>query len=326
MFQLAIVLFTLGSIACGLSPSLPVMVLARFFQGVGGAMMMPVGRLILLRSVAKEDLVSAMSWLLMPALVGPILGPPLGGWIVTYLDWRWIFWLNVPIGVLGVALVARFIADVRGPARRFDTRGFILSSLALGLLLCGFEMTSGHGGAMIAAPLLGAGVAFGALYIAHARRVADPILDISLMRLPTFGLSVWGGSLARITQGAQPFLLPLMMQLAFGFSAARSGTITVATTLGSFAMKAFAKRILQRFGFRDSLVVLGLLGTLAYALCGFFRPGWPIAAVFAVLIVSGFFMSFQLTAYNTLAYDQVDKGRMSAAISFYSTFQPPTGR
>ncbi len=321
VFQAAIGLFTVGSIACGWAPNLPIMVLSRFLQGVGGAMMMPVGRLILLRSVAKEDLVSAMSWLLMPALVGPIVGPPLGGWIATYLDWRWIFWLNVPIGLLGVALVARFIADVRGPERRFDWAGFILSSLGLGLLLCGFEMASGHGAAVIAFSLLGAGVVFGALYLVHSGRVSDPILDISLMRIPTFGLCVVGGSLTRITQGAQPFLLPLMMQLAFGFTAARSGLITVATTIGSFAMKGFARRILHRFGFRNSLIAIGVLGTLAYAVCGLFRPDWPLPAVFAVLIASGFLMSFQFTAYNTLAYDQVEKARMSTAISFYATFQ-----
>ena len=321
VFQLAIVLFTLGSIACGLSPSLPAMVLSRFVQGIGGAMMMPVGRLILLRSVAKTDLVSAMSWLLMPALVGSIVGPPLGGWIVTYLDWRWIFWLNVPIGIIGVALVARFIADVRGPRRRFDTRGFVLSSLSLGSLLCGFEMVSGHEGGVWAGPLLVGGPVFGALYVAHARRVSDPILDLSLLRIPTFGLSVAGGSLTRITQGAQPFLLPLMMQLAFGFSAAKSGTLTVATTLGSFAMKGAVKRILNRFGFRNSLVVMGLGGTVSYAVCGLFRPDWSQPAIFAVLIVCGFLMSFQFTAYNTLAYDEVDKARMSSAISFYATFQ-----
>ena len=322
VFQLAIVLFTVSSIACGLAPNLATMVVARFVQGLGGAMMMPVGRLVLLRAVAKEDLVSAMQWLLMPALIGPIIGPPLGGVIVTYLNWRWIFWLNVPMGIAGVALVARFIAETREPeARRFDGLGFLLSSLALGGLLCGFEVVSRHAGGRLAPPLFAVSALCGGLYLVHARRTPNPILDISLMRIPTFGLSVWGGSLTRITQGAQPFLLPLMMQLAFGFTAARSGAITVATTLGSFAMKAFAKRILRRFGFRTSLIALGVLGTLAYAVCGFFRPSWPLPVVFAVLVACGFLMSFQFTAYNTLAYDQISKARMSAAISFYATFQ-----
>jgi EmrB/QacA subfamily drug resistance transporter len=321
VFQVAIGLFTVSSVACGLAPSLPLMVLARFVQGLGGAMMLPVGRLVLLRSVAKEDLVSAMSWLLMPALVGPIVGPPLGGLIVTYLDWRWIFWLNVPMGIAGIILVARFIAEIREDVRhRFDTLGFVLSSVSLGCLLSGFEIVS-RGGLAWAAPVFGVSLVFGALYLAHERRTAHPILDTSLMRIPTFGLSVVGGSLTRITQGAQPFLLPLMMQLAFGFSAARSGAITVATTIGSFAMKAFAKRLLRRYGFRTSLTVMGVLGTLAYAVCGFFRPGWSMIAVFGVLTLSGFLMSFQFTAYNTLAYDEIGKERMSSAISFYTTFQ-----
>jgi EmrB/QacA subfamily drug resistance transporter len=322
VFQAAIALFIASSVACGLAPSLPVMVVARFFQGSAGAMMIPVGRLVLLRSVAKADLVTAMQWLLMPALVGPILGPPLGGWIVTYLDWRWIFWLNVPIGCLGIALAWKFIANVREErARRFDALGFLLSSVALGSLLAGFELSTRPGSGRIGLALAALGLGAGWLYWRHAARTVDPILDLSLLKVPTFGLSLAGGSLARITQGAQPFLLPLMMQLAFGLSAAKSGTITVATTLGSFAMKGFAKPILHRFGFRTSLTVMGVVATLAYACCGFFRGNWPLPAIFAILVACGFLMSFLFTAYNTLAYDEIDKERMSAAIGFYTTFQ-----
>ena len=322
VFRLAIVLFMCGSLACGLSPTLPMMAAARFVQGIGGAMMMPVGRLVLLRSVAKRDMVSAMSWLIMPALIGPILGPPVGGFIVTYLDWRWIFWLNLPIGVLGVILVGRFIADIRETeAHPFDGPGFLLSGIALGCLLFGFEMASRAGGGVVAGPLIGIGLVAGGFYLRHARRVAHPILDLSLLRVPTFRLSVMGGSLTRITQGAQPFLLPLMMQIGFGMSAAQSGLITVATAIGSFGMKGVARRILRRFGFRSSLIVIGVLSACSYALCGLFRPDWPVAGMFAVLVVSGFLMSFQFTAYNTIAYDEIDKRRMSVATSFYATFQ-----
>ena len=285
-------------------------------------MMMPVGRLVLLRSVAKRDMVSAMSWLIMPALIGPILGPPVGGFIVTYADWRWIFWLNLPIGIVGFVLVGKFIADIReGEAQPFDRSGFLLSAVALGCLLLGFEMVSRSEGARLAVPLIAVGAVTGLLYVLHARRIEHPILDLSLMRIPTFRLSVLGGSLARITQGAQPFLLPLMMQLGFGLTAAQSGAMTVATAIGSFGMKGVARRLLHRFGFRSSLVVMGVLGTAAYAVCGLFRPDWPLPAVFAVLVVSGFLMSFQFTAYNTIAYDEIGKERMSAATSFYSTFQ-----
>ena len=322
VFRAAILIFMAGSLACGLSPSLELIVVARFVQGIGGAMMIPVGRLVLLRSVAKQDMVSAMSWLIMPALIGPIVGPPLGGFIVTYLDWRWIFYLNLPVGVLGVWLTGRFIAEIREdhPAA-FDPLGFLLSGVSLGCLLFGFEMTSRAGQGRLAAALIATGIVFGIGYIRHARRTADPILDLSLLRDDNFRLSVIAGSLTRITQGALPFLLPLMMQIGFGLSAAVSGTITVATAIGSLAMKTVAPRILKRFGFRNTLVVNGLIATLGYAICGTFRPNWPIPAIFATLAICGFFMSFQFTAYNTIAYDGIDRRRMSVATSFYSTFQ-----
>ncbi|WP_375270606.1 MFS transporter [Sphingomonas sp.] len=322
VFRAAILIFVAGSALCGVAPTLPFIMAARFLQGLGGAMMIPVGRLVLLRSVAKQDMVSAMSWLIMPALIGPILGPPVGGAIVTYLDWRWIFYLNLPIGLLGVALVTRFIGDVRAerPAR-FDLRGFVLSGVALGCLLFGFEMTSRAGEIATALVLIGIGLVSSALYIAHARRRAQPILDLTLLAVPSFRLSVIGGSLTRITQGAQPFLLPMMLQLGFGMTAAASGAITIASAIGSLAMKGLAPRVLRRWGFRRSLIVGGLGGSAGYAVCGLFRPDWPVPLIFAMLMVSGFFMSFQFSAYNTIAYDEIPPERMSSATSFYATFQ-----
>ncbi len=322
VFLGAIAIFVSGSMACGLAPNLPAMVAARFFQALGGAMMMPIGRLVLLRLVAKSDMVSAMSWLLMPAMIGPILGPPVGGFIITYLDWRWIFWLNVPMGALGMILVARFIDDVGERARRpFDLLGFLWSGVALGCLMAGFELVLRPGSGRLAGLLLAVGAAAAALYLAHARRTKHPILDITLMRIGAFRISLLGGSLTRITQGAQPFLLPLMMQLAFGLSAAGSGLITLGLGLGAFAMKGLAHRVLRRFGFRTSLIAVGLLAPAAYAVCGLFSPRWPMILIFAVVVVCGFLMSFQFTAYNTIAYDEVEPDRLSAATSFYSTFQ-----
>ena len=322
VFRLAILIFLAGSLACGQARSLPFLIAARFFPGIGGAMMIPIGRLVLLRSVAKEDMVQAMSWLIIPALVGPIIGPPLGGFIVTYLDWRWIFYLNLPVGLLGVFLVTKFIGQVRGDAPpRPDFTGFVLSGLSLGGLLFGFETTSRSGELGLALSLIGGGLVAGALYVFHARRTAAPILDLTLMRIPTFRLSVLGGSLTRITQGAQPFLLPLMLQLGFGMSAAASGSITIAGAIGSLGMKWLAPAALRRFGFRSSLIVNGVIASAGYAVCGLFRPSWPVAAIFAVLAACGFFMSFQFTAYNTIAYDEIPPERMSAATSFYATFQ-----
>lgn len=322
IFRSAILLFVLGSLACGQSRSLEMIVVSRFVQGMGGAMMIPVGRLVLLRSVAKRDMVNAMSWLLVPALIGPILGPPLGGFIVTYLDWRWIFYINLPMGILGFWLVGRYIANIReDDPGRFDTPGFILSGLSLGCLLFGFEMVSRPGEGAMAAILVGIGLTAGILYVRHARNREGAILDLGLLRDPTFRLSVIAGSITRITQGAQPFLLPLMMQVGLGFTAAKSGTITVATAIGSLAMKSFAQRVLRRFGFRRALIWNGIIATGGYAVCGLFGPAWPTWAMFAVLGLCGFFMSFQFTAYNTIAYDGVDKQHMSRATAFYSTFQ-----
>jgi MFS family permease len=281
-----------------------------------------VGRLVLLRSVAKKDMVSAMSWLIMPALIGPILGPPLGGYIVTYLDWRWIFYVNLPVGVLGFVLVGRFIVNYREEhPHPFDPAGFALSGVSLGCLLFGCEMTSRPGGAKLAVPLLVVGTVVGILYIRHARRRADPIIDLGLLEDNNFRLSMIAGSLTRITQGSLPFLLPLMMQLGFGLSAAQSGTITVGPAIGSLLMKGVAPRLLRRVGFRTALIWAGILGAGGYAFVGLFRPGWPLPAIVAVLTVCGFIFSLQFTAYNAIAYDGIDKQRMSAATSFYSTVQ-----
>ncbi|MDR3494663.1 MAG: MFS transporter [Ancalomicrobiaceae bacterium] len=322
VFRGAIVTFVLGSILCAQAPNLALLVVARLLQGLGGALMMPVGRLILMRNVARHDLVSATSWLLVPALIGPLLGPPLGGLIVSYLDWRWIFYINVPIGCLGILLVSLFIPDSNANSDEpFDGVGFVLSGLSLGLLLFGFELSSHEGLASLSVALVALGLAAGIAYLRHARHHPAPILDFRLMRIPSFGTSVIAGSLTRITQGAQPFLLPLMLQLGFGFTAAGAGLIVTATAIGSLSMKAFAPSILRWFGFRSSMIVIGLISTFGYALCAAFRPDWPVELIFAILVGCGFFMSFQFTAYNTVAYDEIEPKCMSAATSFYTTFQ-----
>ena len=325
VFALAIFVFTLSSMFCAAAPTLPLLVLARLLQGAGGAMMIPVGRLVLLRSVDRSELISAMSWFLVPGLIGPILGPPVGGLIVTYLDWRWIFYINVPIGVLGIVLTGMLIPNTRAAHQQpFDVPGFLLSGVSLACLLFGFETTSrGVGETSLALGLLGAGLVSGAAYVVYALRArrVTPILDLSLMRIRSFGVSMLAGSLSRITQGAQPFLLPLMMQLTFGMSAAESGFLTFATACGSMAMKAAATPILRRFGFRATLIWNGILSSSLYATCAAFRQGWPHWAFFLVLATCGFSMSLQFTAYNTVAYDEVPPERTASANSFYTTFQ-----
>jgi EmrB/QacA subfamily drug resistance transporter len=323
VFRSAILLFTIGSILCGLASNLPLLVLSRLLQGMGGAMMVPVGRLVLLRSVPKSELVSAMSWLLVPALIGPVIGPPLGGFIVTWASWRWIFYINVPIGIAGMWLATKYVPDVRIAERqRFDRLGFVLSGISLSCLVFGLELASrgGTSGVSSVGLILG-GLVVGAVYVWHSKRVANPILDLSLMRFQTFRLSVIAGSLTRITAGSVPFLLPLMMQLGFGFSAAHSGVVTFVSALGAMLMKATAAPVLRMWGFRATLVWNGVLSMVCVALCAAFRPDWPLWTIYTVLLLSGFFQSLQFSAYNTVAYADVPSERFSSATSFYTTFQ-----
>jgi EmrB/QacA subfamily drug resistance transporter len=322
VFLAAIALFTLSSVLCAFAANVPVLVIARFLQGMGGAMMIPIGRLLLFRSIEKRQMVEAMSWVLVPAMVGPIIGPPLGGFIVTYFDWRWIFFLNLPIGLLGFFLVRRFIPLIpAGAPQRFDLAGMALLGLSLGPLLFGLELSSHPHDMTAGLGLIAFGLVTGFLYLRHASRIPDPILDPRLMRVHSFGISMIAGSITRIAQGAQPFLLPLMMQLGFGLSAVQSGLVTLGTALGSVLMKGVAPRILRRFGFRDSLIVGGFVACFCYGICAFFRPGWPFPLMFLVLVTSGFFMSFQFTGYNTVAYDRIAPEQLSSATSFYTTFQ-----
>ncbi len=323
VFRAAIGLFTIGSILCAQSPTLGYLVAARIIQGIGGAMMVPVGRLVLLRSVSKAELVAAMAWLMIPATVGPILGPPVGGFIVTFLDWRWIFYINVPIGIMGIVLVTRYIADVRESGRiDFDFGGMVLSGIALASLMSGLELFSrGVGSTLLATALVAIGVVSSTAYWWHARAHPQPVLDFRLMRISTFRFSVLSGALSRIAVGAMPFLLPMMMQIGFGMSPAESGLITFSGSAGSLLMRMAAPRLLRALGFRNVLIWIGLIATLLLALTAAFRPSWPIEFIYAVLLVGGFFQSLQFIAYNTIAYADVPRAQMSAATSFYTTFQ-----
>jgi EmrB/QacA subfamily drug resistance transporter len=323
VFRAAIALFTFGSVLCGRADSLGFLVFARVLQGMGGAMMLPVGRLVLLRSVPKSQLIAAMTWVTIPALVGPVIGPPVGGFIVTYFSWRWIFDINLPIGVLGFILVSLFIVDIREPTPgRFDFLGLALSGAALGFFMAMLEF-AGRGLVPVAA-VIGMGlaaVAAGLAYGLRARTQARPLLDFSLMRLPTFAVSVIAGSFFRVGIGAVPFLLPLMIQIGFGRNAAQSGLITFASALGAIGMKPVTSMMLRRFGFRATLVVNAAASAALLGCYAAFRPGWPVAAIYAVLLLNGFLRSLQFTAYNSIAYADVPPARMSAATTLYSVLQ-----
>jgi EmrB/QacA subfamily drug resistance transporter len=323
VFRAAIALFTVGSIACAQAPSLPFLVAARMLQGVGGALMSPVGRLVLLRAVSKSELVRAMAWLMIPATIGPILGPPVGGFIVTYLSWHWIFYVNVPIGIAGIFLVSIYIEEMRDPVPpRFDLIGLVLAGTSLACVMFGLEMASrAVGSGAITGGLVSVGILAAIAYWLHARRCQQPILDFRLMRIVTFRFSVICGSLSRISAGAMPFLLPMMLQLGFGVSAAHSGLVTFSSSIGSLLMRVTAPILLRRLGFRAVLVWIGLVSTILVAACAGFRPTWPQAAIYGVLLGYGFFQSLQFMAYNTIAYADVPRPDMSTATSFYATFQ-----
>ena len=242
VFRGAIVVFTLASAACGLANSLEWLVAARAAQGIGGAMMTPVGRLILLRSVPKNQLVQALAYLTVPALIAPVIGPPLGGFITTYFQWRWIFWINIPVGVLGLVLASLYMPDLKAEKMPpLDIAGFLMSGIGLSSVIFGFTVMGRDMLPSFAAPAL---VIFGtlliALYIRHARRTPHPILDLSLLNIPTFRQSMTGGTLFRMTIGAIPFLLPLLLQVGFGLDPFASGSLTFAAAAGAMLMKLTA--------------------------------------------------------------------------------------
>jgi EmrB/QacA subfamily drug resistance transporter len=318
VFRAAIAIFTLASIACGLTSNFEMLLLARVVQGAGGALMVPVGRLILLRSVAKSELIAAMALMGMPALVGPIIGPLLAGILIAVADWRWIFWINVPIGILGMVLVTVFIEDVReSDVKPFDARGFVLSSLGLCGTLFGLDMLSTHHSAdPIAITALIVGAISLVLYLQHARKVDHPILDLALMKLATFRVSVTGGSLFRVGVGAVPFLLPLMMQQGFGYTPFESGLITFVSAAGSFGMRTLANRVLRRFGFRKVLLWNALISGFFMALCGTFTQDSSRSVMMVIIFLGGLFRSLQFTALNAVAFAEVEHGDMSQATSF----------
>jgi EmrB/QacA subfamily drug resistance transporter len=323
VFRAAIAVFVLGSIGCALSHSLTDFVIARIVQGMGGAMMTPVGRMVLVRSISRRELVAAMAWVTTPALIGPVIGPPVGGFITTYATWHWIFLINVPIGLLGIVLATRFIEDVRAEHHeRFDIAGMIyaglgIAGIAFGLSVAGLNFLPWP----VVASLIVGGAIFIAAYIVHARHTAVPALDLTLFRLPTFRASVYGGFIFRIGIGALPFLLPLMLQVGFGKSPFESGMITFASAAGAMGMKMAAATLLKRFGFRAILMSNAILSSAFLATCYFFTETTPALVMFGVLLIGGFFRSLQFTSINTIAYAEVEQSRVARATALTSVGQ-----
>jgi EmrB/QacA subfamily drug resistance transporter len=323
VFTAAIIVFTAGSIGCGLASSLGMLVAARIVQGIGGAMMVPVGRLILLKSFPKTDLVRAMSYVSVPALIGPIMGPPLGGLIVTYASWRWIFFINIPIGILGIVLVNLFIENLRETiVRPFDLRGFALTAVGLASAMFALE-TIGRGEVPLplGLGLLALGAVCLTIYVRHARRVDHPIVDLALMRIPTYAMTTAGAFLFRMGMGALPFLMPLMLQVGFGLSALKSGMLTFASAIGAMTMKVSVQPIIRAFGFRRVLIANTIFCSAFLFSYSFFGPDTPHTVIFLALLAGGFFRSLQMTGINTLSYADVPANLLSRATSLTSMAQ-----
>lgn len=322
VFSSAIVLFSLSSLMCGLSDSLETFVAARVLQGISGAMMVPVGRLAVLRTTEKKDLVRAISFITWPGLVAPVLGPPVGGFIVTHASWPWIFYLNLPLGVL--ALIAALVLipkqdDVS--SRAFDFNGFLLVGVASAALLYGVEMLGqSRANLLQGLSLSGAGVILGVFAWRHMRRHAQPLLELGVTGVRTFSVCLCGGSIFRIAISTLPFLLPLMFQLAFGLSAFDAGLLVLAVFAGNLAMKPFTTKVMQRWGFRPVLMINGILGVLAIAACALLDERMNPALIMFILFVGGLSRSMQFTVFNTLAFAEIPKAQMSDASTLFSMF------
>ena len=319
-FLAAIVLFSLGSLLCALSPSLPWLVAARVAQGIGGALLLPVGRLTILRAYPRSELLKVLSFVTIPGLVGPLVGPPLGGWLVEVASWHWVFLINLPVGVLGVFASLRYMPDLRGAVdQRFDWPGFVMFSLGLVLVTLGLQGLGEHA---ISAPLsillVMGGLAAMAAYWVHAARDTKPLFSLTLFEIPTFSVGILGNLFARLGSGAMPFLTPLFLQVGLGYSPSVAGLTMVPTVVGAMLIKFFAEPVIRRFGYRRVLVVNTLL--LGGFIAGFSLVGaaTPHGVILLYLGLFGVINSMQFTAMNTITLGDLDDVRASGGNSLLS--------
>lgn len=308
VFRMAMLVFMIGSLGCAFSGSLAEFVVARFIQGMGGAMMGPVARLVLVRMTPRHQLVDAMAWLTIPGLIGPIVGPPFGGFLTTYFSWHWIFIINIPIGILGMVLVGFALPnEARNRPRKIDGKGFVLAGLAFALFAFGCSVVS----LPALPPIYGAiaaalGIGLGYVYVRHALGTEYPLLDLRLLKVRNFRITIVAGTFFRLGQGATPFLFPLMLQLAFGLSPFESGMVTFAGAVGALAAKFVANWIFARWGFKYPLVISTAISSAGILVMGFYVPGTPIPLMLAILVFTGFWQSTFWTGSNAFTFADIE--------------------
>jgi len=323
VFLLAIGVFIAGSLMCAAANSLPAFVVARFIQGMGGSMMTPVARLVLVRAVERSKFVAAMAWVTVPALVGPMIGPPVGGFLTTFVSWHWIFIINVPIGLAGIALSWRFLPDMPGVRNgRLDTTGFVLAGLACSGIVFGLSVVSLPAlPTWIGAAAVAVGIVCAILYVRHALARSNPVLDLRLFANGAFRAAILAGFFARIGVGATPFLLPLMMQIGFGLSAFGSGLVTFVSAIGAILVKFGTTRLYAMYGFKRVLIVAIALSSASLFVAGLFSPAVPFAIIYGVLFLTGFVRSLMFTGINALVFAEVETEKTAAATAIAAVAQ-----
>lgn len=321
IFTLALSIFTISSLFCGLANSVTSFVLMRVLQGVGGAMMVPVGRLVVLQTTPKNQLIKAIALLTWPGLVAPIIGPPLGGFITTYASWHWIFFLNIPLGIIAICLSLKLMPNLAITEKRaFDWGGFALTGIAMLCLVTGLELFSQQDFSWMNG-LLVLGMGCGALLwsLQHLKRAKTPLINLNALSIPSFKIMMRGGFMLRTTISSAPFMLPLMFQVGFGMNAFQAGSLVLAVFAGNLAMKPATTRLIHYFGFRKLLIGNGVVCVFSLLFCAFLSPDTPQFWTLLLLFIGGLSRSMQFTGVNSLAFSDVPTPLMNSANTLFST-------
>ncbi|WP_145754414.1 MFS transporter [Nitrospirillum amazonense] len=326
VFGSAVIIFTIASVLCGSADSVLAFTTARVLQGAGGAMMVPMGRMIVARNTDQVHMLRAISTITWPAIIAPVVGPTVGGLITTYASWHWVFFLNVPFSAAAFAAITVFVPNQPGQdVRRLDVKGFLLSSASLVLLLYGLELASRQDTSLVlAGGIIGAGIVAGLVAILHLQKTTHPILNLAVFRVQTYTTSVWWGGFARAGIEAVPYLLPLLFQIGFGLSAFHSGLLLLVAAIGNLGMKAVTTPIMRRFGFRAVAIANGTAVALTILAFAWLTPSTPRPALFLMLFIYGLSRSLQLSTMTTLSYADISEDLKSSASTLWSTMQQMT--